>query len=138
MKSNRVIVAIFLAFFLLPSCQYLGTCTKGFDSEELGAFEEYLIDFSKKVEGYRLQKGSLPPNLDAEKFFSILEEQKTDREMIRKVREYPVRVAVQGESYVLILCDKKSEFMLYKDLGETITFIDHPYWRTGEKVRCNQ
>jgi hypothetical protein len=32
--------------------------------------EEYLIDFSKKIEGHRLITGPLPSDLNAEKFFS--------------------------------------------------------------------
>jgi hypothetical protein len=40
----------------------------GIDPEEVSELEEYLIDFSKKIEGHRLQTGSLPPDLDANKF----------------------------------------------------------------------
>lgn len=33
--------------------------------------EEYLIDFSKKIEGHRLSTGPLPSDLNAENLFSI-------------------------------------------------------------------
>ena len=54
------------------------------------------------------------------------------------VKQYPVRVSHEGESYVLILCDKGSKMALYKDLGSTITHVDFPYYREGKKVPCNE
>ncbi len=108
------------------------------DPKEVSELEEYLIDFSKKVEGHRLQIGSLPPDLDAGKFFSILEKYYPDKKIINTVRKYPVRVSREGESYVLILCDKGSKMALYKDLGSTITFVDFPYYREGRKVPCQE
>lgn len=100
--------------------------------------EEYLIDFSKKIEGHKLQTGSLPLDLDAEKFFSILEKYYPDKKIIKIVKKYPVRVSRQGESYVLILCDKASKMVLYKDLGSTITFVDFPYYREGQRPPCHE
>ena len=108
------------------------------DPKEVSELEEYLIDFSKKIEGHRLLAGFLPPDLDAEKFFSILEQYYPDKEIIKKVKKYPVRVFREGESYVLILCDKGSKMALYKDLGSTITFVDFPYYREGKKVPCQE
>lgn len=106
------------------------------DPKEVSELEEYLIDFSKKIEGYRLQTGSLPPDLDAKKFFSILEKCYPDNKIIKIVKKYPVRVSLEGESYILILCDKGSKMALYKDLGSTITHVDFPYYREGQKVPC--
>jgi hypothetical protein len=110
----------------------------GFDHKEVAELEEYLIDFSKKIEGHRLLTGPLPSDLNAEKFFSILEKYYPDREMIQKVKKYPVRVSLENHSYVLILCDKESKLILYKDLGKTITLVDYPYWREGKRVSCRE
>jgi len=79
-----------------------------------------------------------PSDLNAEKFFSILEQYYPDKEIIEKVKRYPVIVALESHSYVLILCDEKSEFVLYKDLDRTITIIDYPYWREGKRVPCKE
>jgi hypothetical protein len=108
------------------------------DPKEVSELEEYLIDFSKKIEGHKLQTGSLPLDLDAEKFFSILEKYYPDKKIIKIVKKYPVRVSRQGESYVLILCDKASKMVLYKDLGSTITFVDFPYYREGQRPPCDE
>ena len=113
-------------------------CSQEINPKEVSELEEYLIDFSKKIEGYRLQTGSLPPDLNADKFFSILENYYPGKEIIKKVKKYPVRVFREGESYVLILCDKGSKMALYKDLGSTITFVDFPYYREGKKVPCQE
>ena len=112
--------------------------SQGSDPKEVAELEEYLIDFSKKIEGHRLLTGTLPSDLNAEKFFSILEQYYPDKEIIKKVKKYPVRVFREGESYVLILCDKGSKMALYKDLGSTITFVDFPYYREGKKVPCQE
>jgi hypothetical protein len=108
------------------------------DPKEVSELEEYLIDFSKKIESYRLQTGSLPPDLDAKKFFSILENYYPDKKIIKIVKKYLVQVSREGESYVLILCDKGSKMALYKDLGSTITHVDFPYYREGQKVPCRE
>jgi hypothetical protein len=143
----------------------------GFTHKEVAELEEYLIDFSKKIEGHRLLTGSLPSDLNAEKFFSILEKYYPDKEIIQKVNpvrnssralnpaeiilksnpaveqrgiisngvnKYPVRVFPENHSYVLILCDKESKFILYKDLSKTITLVDYPYWRDGKRVPCRE
>jgi uncharacterized protein (UPF0248 family) len=108
------------------------------DPKEISELEEYLLDFSKKIEGHRLQTGSLPPDLDAKKFFSILEKDYPDQRILKIVKKYPVRVSREGESYILILCDKGSTMALYKDLGSTITHVDFPYYREGQKVPCHE
>ncbi len=101
----------------------------------MAELEEYLIDFSKKIEGHRLVTGALPSDLNAERFFSILEQYYPDKKIIQRVKRYPVRVLVEGDTYVLILCDPKLKLLLYKDLGSTITIVDFPYWREG-KIPC--
>lgn len=103
---------------------------------EIANLEEYLIDFSKKIEGHRLMEGSLPPNLDATEFFTILGPYYRKKEIVEKVRAYPVTVMRDEESYVLVLCDKDSKFIIYKDLGRTIDFVDYPYFREGKTVSC--
>jgi hypothetical protein len=105
---------------------------------EVSELEEYLIDFSKKIEGHRLQTGSLPPDLDAKKFCSSLENYYPDKKIINLVKKYPVQVSREGESYVLILCDKGSKMALYKDLGSTTTFVDFPIIVKGEKIPCQE
>jgi hypothetical protein len=125
------IIISLVGFRCSPSSQEI-------DPREVSELEEYLIDFSKKIEGYRLQTGSLPPDLDAKKFFSILENYYPDKKIINLVKKYPVRVSREGESYVLILCDKGSKMALYKDLGSTITHVDFPYYREGRKVPCQE
>ncbi len=113
-----------------------GRPSQEIDPKEVSELEGYLIDFSKKIEGYRLQTGSLPPDLDAKKFFSILENYYPDKKVIKIVKKYPVRVSREGDSYVLILCDKGARMSLYKDLGSTTTFVDFPYYREGQKIYC--
>jgi hypothetical protein len=108
------------------------------DPKEVSELEEYLIDFSKKIEGHRLQTGSLPPDLEVKRFFSILEKYYPDNKILKIVKKYPVRVSREGESYILILCDKGSKMALYKDLGSTITHVDFPYYREGQKVPCHE
>jgi hypothetical protein len=138
MKNKiRIFFLWSLIVFLLTSCPWFQS-SQGFDRQEVAELEEYLIDFSKKMEGHRLITGPLPSDLNAEKFFSILDQYYPDKEIIRKVNKYPVRVYPEDNSYVLILCDQESKLILYKDLGRTITFIDYPYWREGEKVSCGE
>jgi len=138
MKS-RVRIFLFWSFIIFSALGFQWCrCPQEIDPEEVSELEEYLIDFSKKIEGHRLQTGSLPPDLDAEKFFSILESYYPDKKIIKVVRKYQVRVFREGESYVLILCDKASKMALYKDLGSTIIFVDFPYYREGKKVPCQE
>jgi hypothetical protein len=138
MKNKlRIFFLWSLPIFILASCLWFQS-SQGFDQQAVAELEEYLIDFSKKIEGHRLSTGPLPSDLNAKKFISILEQYYPDKEIIRKVSKYPVRVYPEDNSYVLILCDQESKFILYKDLGRTITFIDYPYWREGKKVPCNE
>lgn len=137
--KNKVRIFLLWSFIIFSVvgfqwCQ----CSQEIDPQEVSELEEYLIDFSKKMEGHRLQTGSLPPDLDAKKFFSILENYYPDKKIIKIVKKYPVRVFREGESYVLILCDKASKMALYKDLGSTITYVDFPYYREGKKVPCQE
>jgi len=133
--------AIFLLWlFIIFSMVGLrcGPSSQEIDPKEVSELEEYLIDFSKKIEGHRLQTGSLPPDLDAKKFFSILENYYPDKKIIKIIRKYPVQVSREGESYVLILCDKGSRMALYKDIGSTITHVDFPYYREGQRPPCHE
>ena len=130
----------FLWSFIILSLVFY-SCDPSFqeiDPKEVSELEEYLIDFSKKIEGHRLQTGSLPPDLDAKKFFSILENYYPDKKIIKIIRKYPVQVSREGESYVLILCDKGSRMALYKDIGSTITHVDFPYYREGQRLPCHE
>jgi hypothetical protein len=133
----KILLLCSIIFFSLVFCSKFQS-SQEIDPKEVSELEEYLIDFSKKIEGHRLLAGFLPPDLDADKFFSILEKYYPDKKIIEIVKIYPVRVFREGESYVLILCDKGSKMALYKDLGSTITFVDFPYYRRGEKVPCQE
>jgi hypothetical protein len=113
-----------------------GRSSKEIDPKEVSELGGYLIDFSKKIEGYWRQTGSLPPDLDAKKFFSILEDHYPDKKIIKIVKKYPAWVSREGDSYVLILCDRKARMSLYKDLGSTTNFVDFPYYREGQKIYC--
>jgi len=138
MKTKQRVFFLWpLVIFMLALCPWFHS-SHGFDHQEVTELEEYLIDFSKKIEGHRLSTGPLPSDLNADKFFSILEQYYPDTEIIRKVNKYPVRVHPEGISYVLIVCDQESKFIFYKDFGRTITFIDHPYWREEKKVPCGE
>ena len=137
--KNRIRIFLLWSFIIFSVvgfqwCQ----CSQKIDPKEVSELEEYLIDFSKKMEGHRLQTGSLPPDLDAKKFFSILESYYPDKKIIKIVKKYPARVFREGESCVLILCDKASKMAPYKDLGSTITYVDFPYYREGKKVPCQE
>ena len=120
------------------ACSPLFLTSPSTDLRDAAELEEYLIDFSKKMEGHRLLTGSLPSDLNTEIFFSILEKYYPDKEIILKVKKYPVKVFIEGDSYKLALCDQQSRLMLYRDLGETITFVDYPYWREGKEVPCQE
>jgi hypothetical protein len=136
---KRIAIFLFGSFVILSLVFCSGPqSSQDIDPKEVSELEEYLIDFSKKIEGYRLQAGSLPPDLDTKKFFSILEQYYPDKKIIKIVKKYPVRVSLEGESYVLILCDKGSRMALYKDIGGTITHVDFPYYREGKKVPCHE
>ena len=71
---KRIAIFLFGSFLIFSLVFCSGPqSSQDIDPKEVSELEEYLIDFSKKIEGYRLQTGSLPPDLDAKKFFSILE-----------------------------------------------------------------
>lgn len=104
---------------------------------DVASLEDYLVDFSQKIQGHVLLAGPLPPDLDTPKFFAILDPYYQNKEPLEKVKSYPVKVLPQDESYVLILCDKESRFIVYKDLGKTIDFVDYCYWREQKQVPCS-
>jgi len=133
----KILLLSSIIIFSISCCPWFQSL-QGLDYKEITELEEYLIDFSKKIEGHRLSTGPLPSDLNAEKFFSILKQYYPDKEIIWKVRKYPVRVYPENNSYVLILCDRESKFILYKDLGKTIAFLDFPYWREGKRVSCQE
>jgi len=137
--KHKIIIFLVDLFIILSlvffSCRH---SSQEIDPKEVSELEEYLIDFSKKIEGHRLQTGSLPPDLDVKRFFSILEKYYPDNKILKIVKKYPVQVSREGESYILILCDKGSKVALYKDLGSTITHVDFPYYREGQKVPCHE
>lgn len=136
---KRIAIFLFGSFVIFSLVFCSGPqSSQDIDPKEVSELEEYLIDFSKKIEGYRLQTGSLPPDLDAKKFFSILEQYYPDKKIIKIVKKYPVQVSREGESYILILCDKGSRMALYKDLGSTITHVDFPYYREGQGPPCHE
>jgi len=105
----------------------------GKETGEIGELEKYLIEFSIHLEGK-----DLPADLDAEKFFALLETVYPHPDIIEKVKQYPVHVRRKGKSYVLNLCDQKSEWKLYEDLGETTRVVDHIYDPEERKVRCRE
>lgn len=105
---------------------------------EVAYLEDYLVDFSQKIQGYTLLNGPLPSDLDASKFFVILDPYYPNKDPIEKVKSYPVTVIPQDESYVIILCDKESRFIVYKDLGKTIDFVDYRYWHESKQVPCTK
>ncbi len=127
-----MLVVVVALFAIAPCC----SSRLAKPTADVAGLEEYLIDFSKKAEGYRIRHGSLPPDLDADKFFKMIRPFYVDDEMEQKVRQYPVTVFREDESYVLILCDKEARYILYKDLGKTIDRVDFPYWREREQVAC--
>jgi hypothetical protein len=136
MRKNAPSLLLLLVTILITmtACCFSSKLTT--PTANVAQLEEYLIDFSKKAEGYRIRYGSLPPDLDADKFFEMIRPYYRDDAMQRKVREYPVTVSKEDESYVLILCDKEARYILYKDLGKTIDYVDFPYWRQNQQVAC--
>jgi len=68
----KILLLCSIIFFSLVFCSRPQS-SQGLDPKEVAELEEYLIDFSKKIEGHRLLTGTLPSDLNAEKFFSILE-----------------------------------------------------------------
>jgi hypothetical protein len=105
----------------------------GKERSEVDELEKYLIEFS-----IHLKDKDLPADLDAQKFFSLLEAGYPHQDPIEKVKQYPVKVRRERGSYVLTLCDKQSEWMLYKDLGETTHMVDNIYDPEERTVRCRE
>ena len=105
----------------------------GLDSRDVDNLEEYLIDFSQTLKGK-----TLPPDLDAEKYFSFLEKYYSDQEAINEVKQYSVKVENVNESYVLTICDRQNKWKLYRDYGQTTDEVDFPYWPDGERVECRE
>jgi len=103
----------------------------GLESREVDDLEEYLIDFSQALKGK-----TVPPDLDAEKFFSFLEQYYPDQEAINEVKEYSVKAENVNESYILTICDRQRKWTLYRDYGQTIDEVDFPYWPDGERIEC--
>ena len=133
-KANLLVLWTIAVFFLSSCCLVHPPIPS---DTQVANLEDYLVDFSQKVQGYTILNGPLPPDLDIAKFFAILEPYYQNKEPVEKVKSYPVRVIVQDESYVLILCDKESRFIVYKDLGKTIDFVDYRYWHEQKQVPCS-
>ncbi len=137
MKKLISLLIVLIAFsFVSCQCFQPSGSFDNLNTTEVAELEEYLIDFSKKIEGHQLLKGPLPPDLDAQKFFDILGPYYPDAKLIDQVRKYPVRVVAQDQTYVLTLCDRESRLILYKDFGKTLDYVDYPYWRQKKKVAC--
>ena len=107
--------------------------TLGVDPEEADLLEEYLIDFSKALKGK-----PLPRDLDAQKFFAVLEKHYPNQEIINEVKEYRVRVDNDGDSYDIVICDKQYKWRLYRDLGKTIDHVEYPYWPERKEIECEE
>jgi len=105
----------------------------GKERNEVDELEKYLIEFS-----IHLKDKDLPVDLDVQKFFSLLAAGYPHQDHIEKVKQYPVKVRREGRSYVLTVCDKQSEWMLYKDLGETTHTVDNIYDPEERTVRCRE
>ena len=103
----------------------------GLNSRELDDLEEYLIDFSKALKGKEI-----PPGLDTDKFFNVLEKHYPHQEIINTVKKYEIKAENKDESYVVTICDRQRQWCLYKDYGETAEFVEYPYWPEGIQVAC--
>lgn len=128
----RLIVVVSLTFTI--SCASLDPSLRTI--EQAAEVEEYLIDFSKNIAGRKLLDQNLPPDLDADKFFTFLSADYPNKRLIGKFREYPVKVYPDGDSYILVLCDRAGKWILFKDLGRTFDKVDFPYGREGKRVHC--
>jgi len=103
----------------------------GLNRREADELEEYLIDISKALKGKEI-----PPGLDKDKFFNVLEKHYPRPEIIDAVKKYQIKVENRGESYVLTMCDKQGKWSLFRDDGQTIDFVDDPYWSEGIQMEC--
>jgi hypothetical protein len=107
--------------------------TLGVHPEEADLLEDYLIDFSKALKGK-----SLPTDLDAEKFFAVLEKHYTNQEAINEVKQYHVEVKNDEDSYDIVICDKQHKWRLYRDLGKTTDYVEYPYWPERKEIECQE
>jgi hypothetical protein len=107
--------------------------TMGVHPEEADLLEDYLIDFSKALKGK-----SLPTDLDAEKFFAVLEKHYTNQEAINEVKQYHVEVKNDEDSYDIVICDKQHKWRLYRDLGKTTDYVEYPYWPERKEIECQE
>jgi hypothetical protein len=103
----------------------------GHRAKELDDLEGYLIDFSKALNGKEI-----PPDLDRDKFFNLLEKHYSHREIVDTVKKYQVKVRNKDESYEVTICDMQQKWCLYRDYGDTVDFVDYPYWPEGTYVDC--
>jgi hypothetical protein len=107
--------------------------TLGVNPEEADILEDYLIDFSKALKGK-----PLPRDLDAEKFFDVLQKHYTNQEAINEVRQYHVEVDNDADSYDILICDRQHKWRLYKDLGKTTDHVEYPYWPERKEIECQE
>jgi hypothetical protein len=107
--------------------------TMGVNPEEADVLEDYLIDFSKALQGK-----PLPRDLDAEKFFAVLEKHYTNQEAINEVKQYHVEVDNDAESYDIVICDRQHKWRLYRDLGKTTDHVEYPYWPERKEIECQE
>jgi len=105
----------------------------GVNPEGADVLEDYLIDFSKALQGK-----PLPRDLDAEKFFAILEKHYTNPEAINEVKQYHVEVDNEAESYDIVICDRQHKWRLYRDLGKTTDYVEYPYWPERKEIECQE
>jgi hypothetical protein len=107
--------------------------TMGVNPEETDLLEDYLIDFSKALQGK-----PLPRDLDAEKFFDVLERYYTNPEAINEVKQYHVEVNNDADSYDILICDRQHKWRLYRDLGKTTDHVEYPYWPERKEIECQE
>ena len=107
------------------------TSLRIFSTVEADELEQYLIEFSKALEGKKS-----PPDIDAEKFFATLQKYYFNPEVIEKVKQFPMTVENDGNSYILTCCDREGKYKLYRDLGKTTDYTDDAYWPDRRAVPC--
>ena len=136
MRSGSIaLVTLLTGTLLLAACQTVRTFADLTPNTAAEA-EECLIDFSKKIKGHTLADGPLPADLDAARFFRLLEPDYPDKTCLRAVQTYPIKVIPQDDSYILFLCDAEKRWALYEDWGKTTDRVDHPYVRDRKEVSC--
>lgn len=131
MIRYRLLVAVLIIAALSEAC----AAPRQFSEvprTEGAEIEECLIDFSQKI-------AAEPPaslsGLDADKFFALLAPY-ANQSCLRRVRAYPVLVRETGTSYVLTVCDKQRQWVLFEDDGATLDKVDHAFVRDGVEVKC--